>query len=106
MAGMCAGQRRVADHAGLPVAVHAHGTADIEAAVDARVNTIGHCTWMAESGGGFDLRENLVAKIKAEGIYVGTATSPNRRGLAEKVGEEKPRNCPLPCAGWHSSKCQ
>ncbi|WP_326615815.1 hypothetical protein OG863_01100 [Streptomyces decoyicus] len=38
---------------------------------------------MAESGGGFDLREILVAKIRAEGIYVGTATSPNCRGLAE-----------------------
>ncbi|MER6382474.1 amidohydrolase family protein [Streptomyces sp. NPDC001127] len=74
--------------AGLPVAVHAHGTEGIEAAVAAGVNTIEHCTWMAEDGG-FDLREDLAAKIKAAGIHVCTATSPNWRAFAERVGHDR-----------------
>lgn len=73
---------------GLPVAVHAHGTEGIEAAVAAGVNTIEHCTWMAEDGG-FDLREDLAAKIKAAGIHVCTATSPNWRAFAERVGHDR-----------------
>ncbi|WP_343283801.1 amidohydrolase family protein [Streptomyces sp. TM32] len=77
-----------ARQAGLPVAVHAHGTAGIEAAVAAGVNTIEHCTWMAEDGG-FDLREDLVAAIKAAGIHVCTATSPNWSAFAERVGHER-----------------
>ncbi|MEV7085908.1 amidohydrolase family protein [Streptomyces sp. NPDC093085] len=77
-----------ARHAGLPVAVHAHGTEGIEAAVAAGVNTIEHCTWMAEDGG-FNLREDLAAKIKAAGIHVCTATSPNWRAFAERVGHER-----------------
>ncbi|MGI5259333.1 amidohydrolase family protein [Streptomyces angustmyceticus] len=72
----------------LPVAVHAHGTDGIAAAVRAGVTTIEHCTWMAE-GGEFDLREDLAAQIKAQGIYVCTATSPNWRGFAQRVGEER-----------------
>ncbi|MGW2339522.1 amidohydrolase family protein [Streptomyces sp. NPDC001661] len=73
---------------GLPVAVHAHGTEGIESAVAAGVNTIEHCTWMAEDGG-FDLREDLAAKIKAAGIHVCTATSPNWRAFAERVGHDR-----------------
>ncbi|MBV6695595.1 amidohydrolase family protein [Kitasatospora aureofaciens] len=73
---------------GLPVAVHAHGTEGIEAAVAAGVDTIEHCTWMAEDGG-FDLREDLVAAIKSAGIHVCTATSPNWRAFAERVGQER-----------------
>ncbi len=77
-----------ARNAGLPVAVHAHGTEGIEAAVAAGVSTIEHCTWMAEDGG-FDLREDLVAEIKAAGIHVCTATSPNWRAFADRVGHER-----------------
>lgn len=77
-----------AGSAGLPVAVHAHGTEGIDAAVAAGVSTIEHCTWMAE-GGGFDLREDVAAEIKAAGIHVCTATSPNWRGFAERVGHER-----------------
>ncbi len=77
-----------ARRAGLPVAVHAHGTQGIEAAVAAGVNTIEHCTWMSEDGG-FDLREDLVSEIKAAGIHICTATSPNWRGFAERVGQER-----------------
>ncbi|MGP3999571.1 amidohydrolase family protein [Streptomyces sp. 8N706] len=77
-----------AGRSGLPVAVHAHGTAGIEAAVDAGVRTIEHCTWMAADGG-FDLREDLAERIKADGIQVCTATSPNWRAFARRVGEER-----------------
>ncbi|WP_413100153.1 amidohydrolase family protein [Streptomyces sp. Inha503] len=73
---------------GLPVAVHAHGTDGIEAAVNAGVATIEHCTWMSEEGG-FDLREDLAEKIKAQGISVCPATSPNWRALAERVGHQR-----------------
>ncbi|MDV7221698.1 metal-dependent hydrolase family protein [Streptomyces prunicolor] len=77
-----------AARAGLPVAVHAHGTEGIEVAVAAGVDTIEHCTWMAKDGG-FDMREELVAEIKAKGIHVCTATSPNWRGFADRVGPER-----------------
>ncbi|MGA5631399.1 amidohydrolase family protein [Streptomyces lydicamycinicus] len=72
----------------LPVAVHAHGTDGIAAAVAAGVDTIEHCTWMTE-GGEFDLRNDLLAEIKAQGIYVCTATSPNWRAFAERVGHDR-----------------
>ncbi|MFE1174270.1 amidohydrolase family protein [Streptomyces sp. NPDC058773] len=72
----------------LPVAVHAHGTDGIAAAVAAGVKTIEHCTWMTE-GGEFDLRDDLLAEIKAQGIYVCTATSPNWRAFAERVGHDR-----------------
>ncbi|SOE15059.1 Imidazolonepropionase [Streptomyces sp. 2323.1] len=73
---------------GLPVAVHAHGTDGIAAAVRAGVATIEHCTWMTE-GGEFDLREDLATQIKSQGVSVCTATSPNWRGFAERVGQER-----------------
>ncbi|MFG3112879.1 amidohydrolase family protein [Streptomyces sp. NPDC048197] len=72
----------------LPVAVHAHGTDGIAAAVAAGVDTIEHCTWMTE-GGEFDLRDDLLAEIKSQGIYVCTATSPNWRAFAERVGHDR-----------------
>jgi imidazolonepropionase-like amidohydrolase len=73
---------------GLPVAVHAHGTESIAAAVAAGVRTIEHCTWMSE-GGKFDMRQELVEQINSRGIYVCTATSPNWRALAQRVGQER-----------------
>ncbi len=73
---------------GLPVAVHAHGTESIAAAVAAGVHTIEHCTWMSE-GGKFDMRQELVDQINSRGIYVCTATSPNWRALAERVGRDR-----------------
>ncbi|MFI9200566.1 amidohydrolase family protein [Streptomyces sp. NPDC053048] len=82
--------RAVVDEArrlGLPVAAHAHGTEGIAAAVAAGVDTIEHCTWMAE--GGFDAREDLVAEIAAKGIHVCPAASPNWRVFAERFGYER-----------------
>ncbi|WP_327740334.1 amidohydrolase family protein [Streptomyces nojiriensis] len=72
---------------GLPVAAHAHGTEGIAAAVAAGVDTIEHCTWLARDG--FDVREDLVAAIAAQGIAVGPAASPDWRGFAKRFGRER-----------------
>ncbi|WP_374777162.1 amidohydrolase family protein [Streptomyces sp. NBC_01310] len=72
---------------GLPVAAHAHGTEGIAAAVAAGVDTIEHCTWMGRDG--FDVREDLVTAIAAQGIAVGPAASPDWRGFAERFGRER-----------------
>ncbi|WP_216204453.1 amidohydrolase family protein [Amycolatopsis aidingensis] len=72
---------------GLPVASHAHGSEGIAASVAAGVDTIEHCTWMAE--GGFDVREDVVAEIAAKGIHVCPGASPNWRGFAERFGQER-----------------
>ncbi|BDT87377.1 metal-dependent hydrolase family protein [Nocardia cyriacigeorgica] len=55
------------DH-GLPVAVHAHGTAAIRQAVAAGVDSIEHCTWMTTDG--FELDHGVVREIAARGILV------------------------------------
>ncbi|NJC71907.1 amidohydrolase family protein [Planosporangium thailandense] len=73
--------------AGLPVAAHAHGTDGIAAAVTAGVDTIEHCTWMAD--GGFDVREDLAIEMAAKGIRVCPAASPNWRRFAERFGTER-----------------
>jgi imidazolonepropionase-like amidohydrolase len=83
--------RVVVDEAGrfgLPVAAHAHGTEAIVAAVAAGVDTIEHCTWMAE-GGRFDPREDVAAEMATKGITVCSTTSPNWRRIAERLGEER-----------------
>jgi imidazolonepropionase-like amidohydrolase len=76
-----------ARRAGLPVAAHAHGTEGIAAAVEAGVDTIEHCTWMAD--GGFEVRDDLVVQIAAKGIRVCPAASPNWRAFAERFGAER-----------------
>ncbi|PPJ02531.1 metal-dependent hydrolase family protein [Nocardia cyriacigeorgica] len=55
------------DH-GLPVAVHAHGTAAIRQAVAAGVDSIEHCTWMTVDG--FELDHGVVREIAAREILV------------------------------------
>ncbi|MGW7361729.1 amidohydrolase family protein [Streptomyces sp. NPDC054802] len=72
---------------GLPVSAHAHGTEGIAAAVAAGVDTIEHCTWMARDG--FDVREDLVTAMVAQGIDVCPAASPDWRGFAERFGRER-----------------
>ncbi|MFF2516893.1 amidohydrolase family protein [Streptomyces sp. NPDC058086] len=76
--------------AGLPVAAHAHGTAGIAAAITAGVDTIEHCTWMAQDGK-VDVREDLVAQIVAKGIRVCPAAHPNWRSFAERIGPDRAR---------------
>ncbi|MEV5242597.1 amidohydrolase family protein [Streptomyces cinnamoneus] len=60
---------------GMKVAVHAHATAGIAAAVEARVDSIEHCTWMSEDG--FDLDPGLMAAM-AEHRIVASATVNSR----------------------------
>ncbi|MGD9483881.1 amidohydrolase family protein [Streptomyces sp. TRM70308] len=76
-----------AARAGLPVAVHAHGTEGIAAAVDAGVSTIEHCTWLAPDG--LDFRAELVDRIVDQGIAVCPAASPDWRGFARRFGPER-----------------
>ncbi|MFE3861860.1 amidohydrolase family protein [Streptomyces goshikiensis] len=74
--------------AGLPVAAHAHGADGIAAAVDAGVDTIEHCTWMAEDGG-LDFRPDVVKQIVDRGIAVCPAVSPHWQMLPRFFGEER-----------------
>ncbi|PRH78758.1 amidohydrolase [Streptomyces solincola] len=78
-----------AHRAGVPVAAHAHGAAGIEAAVEAGVDTIEHCTWMTEDG--LDLREDVLRRIIDEGIAVCPTVSPHWRTLPRLFGEERAR---------------
>ncbi|WP_435245806.1 amidohydrolase family protein [Streptomyces sp. NRRL F-5630] len=73
--------------AGVPVAAHAHGADGIAAAVDAGVDTIEHCTWMA--GDGLDFRPEVVERIITKGIAVCPAVSPHWRMLPRFFGEER-----------------
>lgn len=75
-----------AHRGGVPVAAHAHGTEGIIAAVQAEVDTIEHCTWMAP-GGGVDLREDVLEQIAAKGIRVCPTISPNWPMLPKVFGE-------------------
>ncbi|WP_051407358.1 amidohydrolase family protein [Nocardia sp. CNY236] len=53
---------------GVPVAVHAHGTAAIRQAVTVGVDSIEHCTWMTSDG--FNLDRGLVREIADRAILV------------------------------------
>lgn len=72
---------------GLPVSAHAHGSAGIADSVAAGVDTIEHCTWMAENG--FEVLADVVGEIAARGIAVCPAASPNWRTFAERFGQER-----------------
>jgi imidazolonepropionase-like amidohydrolase len=73
---------------GLPVAAHAHGTSSIRLAVDARVDTIEHCTWLTGPGA-FSPDEPTARDIVAAGIAVCTANSNDWRPMAAAVGAER-----------------
>ncbi|GGT26381.1 amidohydrolase family protein [Streptomyces purpureus] len=76
-----------AHRAGLPVAAHAHGTDGINAAVEAGVDTIEHCTWMTSDG--FDLRQDVLKQIIDRGIVICPAVSPHWQMLPRFFGEER-----------------
>ena len=60
-----------ADAAGLDVAAHAHAAAGIRAAVEAGVQHLIHCGWLAsEADGGLDYDPQLAKRIADEGIWV------------------------------------
>ncbi|MBO1330754.1 amidohydrolase family protein [Streptomyces sp. VRA16 Mangrove soil] len=76
-----------AHQAGLPVAAHAHGTDGIVAAVEAGVDTIEHCSWMTATG--FEVREDVLARIVEKGIRVCPTVSPDWRMLPKAFGAER-----------------
>ncbi|MFF8958690.1 amidohydrolase family protein [Streptomyces sp. NPDC014894] len=76
-----------AHEAGLPVAAHAHGTDGIAAAVQAGVDTLEHCTWMTADG--FDLRQDVLEQIIAQGIHVCPTISQHWPMLPRIFGAER-----------------
>ena len=55
---------------GLPVAAHCHGTAGIEVAALAGVNTIEHCSWVGEAGWASDYQEPIAKLILDREIWI------------------------------------
>jgi imidazolonepropionase-like amidohydrolase len=72
---------------GLPVAAHAHGADAIEAAVEAGVSTVEHCSFMTGPRS-FDRREAVAKRMAAEGISACSTSSRNWRMIVERLGEE------------------
>jgi imidazolonepropionase-like amidohydrolase len=73
---------------GLPVAAHAHGLASIASSIQAGVDTIEHCTFLAGPGQ-FEPSEDLAAQMVARNIAVCPGSSGNWRALARVIGEER-----------------
>ena len=82
--------RVVTGHAathGLPVAAHAHGADAIEAAVEAGVSTIEHCSFLTGPRE-FDRREPVAKRMAADGISACSTSSRNWRVIVEKLGDD------------------
>jgi imidazolonepropionase-like amidohydrolase len=82
--------RVVTEHAathGLPVAAHAHGADAIEAAVEAGVSTIEHCSFLTGPRE-FDRREPVAKRMAADGISACSTSSRNWRVIVEKLGDD------------------
>jgi imidazolonepropionase-like amidohydrolase len=80
----------IVDHAathGLPVAAHAHGADAIEAAVEAGVSTIEHCSFLTGPRS-FDRREPVAKRMASAGISACSTSSRNWRMIVEKLGDE------------------
>ncbi|MEA5362263.1 amidohydrolase family protein [Amycolatopsis sp., V23-08] len=72
---------------GLPVAAHAHGADAIEAAVEAGVSTIEHCSFLTGPRS-FDRRDAVAASMAAQGISACSTSSRNWRMIVEKLGDD------------------
>ncbi|MGK3205345.1 amidohydrolase family protein [Amycolatopsis sp. MEPSY49] len=72
---------------GLPVAAHAHGADAIEAAVEAGVSTIEHCSFLTGPRS-FDRRDAVASRMAAAGISACSTSSRNWRTIVEKLGDE------------------
>lgn len=75
-----------AEH-GLPVAAHAHGADAIEAAVEAGVSTIEHCSFLTGPRE-FDRREPVAKRMAAEGVSACSTSSRNWRTIVEQLGDD------------------
>lgn len=86
--------RAIVDEAhrhGLPVAVHAHGTASIASAVDAGADTVEHCTWM-DGAGRPERREDVARRMAARGTAACCTTcGPDWKGTLATSGEAATR---------------
>ena len=72
---------------GLPVAAHAHGADAIEAAVEAGVSTVEHCSFMTGPKS-FDRRSHVAKRMAADGVSACSTSSRNWRTIVERLGEE------------------
>ncbi|MFJ9783666.1 amidohydrolase family protein [Amycolatopsis sp. NPDC101161] len=72
---------------GLPVAAHAHGADAIEAAVEAGVSTVEHCSFLTGPRS-FDRRSAVAARMAESGISACSTSSRNWRVIVEKLGDE------------------
>ncbi|QKV76313.1 amidohydrolase family protein [Amycolatopsis sp. Hca4] len=82
--------RVVTEHAashGLPVAAHAHGAEAIEAAVEAGVSTVEHCSFLTGPRS-FDRPAEVAERMAAEGISACSTSSRNWRVIVEKLGDD------------------
>ncbi len=77
-----------ANRAGLPVAVHAHGTDSIADAVAAGVGTVEHCSWMSGAGES-DFRTEVAAAMATAGVVACSGSTGNAQALADRVGPER-----------------
>jgi imidazolonepropionase-like amidohydrolase len=80
----------IVEHAashGLPVAAHAHGADAIEAAVEAGVSTIEHCSFLTGPRS-FDRRDPVAVSMAARGISACSTSSRNWRTIVEKLGDD------------------
>jgi len=72
---------------GLPVAAHAHGADAIEAAVEAGVSTVEHCSFLTGPRS-FDRRAEVAKRMAADGISACSTSSRNWRTIVEKLGDD------------------
>ncbi|MEU0531705.1 amidohydrolase family protein [Amycolatopsis tolypomycina] len=72
---------------GLLVAAHAHGADAIEAAVEAGVSTVEHCSFLTGPRS-FDRREHVAKRMAADGISACSTSSRNWRTIVEKLGDD------------------
>ncbi|WP_206787977.1 amidohydrolase family protein [Amycolatopsis sp. MtRt-6] len=72
---------------GLPVAAHAHGADAIEAAVEAGVSTVEHCSFLTGPRS-FDRRTHVAERMAADGISACSTSSRNWRTIVEKLGDD------------------
>ena len=82
-----------AHSAGKRVAAHVHGAAGVEAALDAGVDTLEHCSFIAAggTGAGPEERLDLVDRIAATGTYVCPTYSGSLDLASRSIGPEKMR---------------
>ena len=82
-----------AHSAGKRVAAHVHGAAGVEAALDAGVDTLEHCSFIAAggTGAGPEERPDLVDRIAATGTYVCPTYSGSLDLAARSIGPERMR---------------